>query len=61
MIDLTILILKKSICSSFLTLNTYPINFYSSEETLVKVGINDDDWVKRFCGLTKTFEIADDE
>ncbi len=36
------------------------INFYSGQETLVKVG-EDDDWVKSFGGRVEIFEIAADE
>jgi len=36
------------------------INFYSGQETLVKVGDNDA-WVKKFCGRVEIFEIAADE
>ncbi len=36
------------------------INFYSGQETLVKVGLCDDD-VKKYGGRVESFEIADDE
>ena len=37
------------------------INFYSGQERLVKVGWDDDDYVKRWGGRVESFEIADDE
>ncbi len=37
------------------------MNFYSGQETLVKVGWDDDDDVKDFGGRVESFEIADDE
>ena len=36
------------------------MNFYSGQETLVKVG-KDDEWVKRHVGRVESFEIAADE
>ncbi len=36
------------------------INFYSGQETLVQVGMNDE-YVKKYCGRVEIFEIAADE
>ncbi len=40
--------------------NIIRMNFYSGQETLVKVG-DDDDYVKYFGGRVEIFEIAADE
>jgi hypothetical protein len=37
------------------------INFYSGQKTLVQVGDNDDDYVKKYGERVESFEIADDE
>jgi hypothetical protein len=41
--------------------NILRINFYSGQETLVKVGDEDDDYVKKYGRRVEIFEIAADE
>ncbi len=37
------------------------INFYSGQETLAKVGMDDQDYIKQYGGRVESFEIAPDE
>ncbi len=37
------------------------IDFYSGQEILAKVGMNDDGYMNQFDGRVEKFEIADDE